>query len=187
LEPGYNRRGSHFFGLGRVFITLWHETGTAGNPHLRTMGKPGTPGDGVEGVFSHFRRFAVVRNCHGFCWAIQVNTYGDQGVLRPSFNELDVKAHAIIYMRGTTPTELPDEPRMTKRPIMVIPSSDDRKLKPSSRIRFDKVFSIEHNVQVKNVGFISGESKPYFEQYWRAEAQSALDAMSTRSSSTGHY
>jgi hypothetical protein len=172
LQQGYYVREAKWFSLGRVFIMLWHENATSGNQYLKSVGSTSAGIHGVK-VFSHIRRFAVVRECHGFCWAVPINTYRGMGVTRTSFNAADVQAHAIIHMDGSEPITLPGEPRLTKMPIVVDKAGEDKKLDPASRIRFDKVFSIEYNVKVKNVGKISQKSMPYFRRYWQIEANKA--------------
>ena len=47
---------------------------------------------------------------------------------------------------------------MVKNPIAVIPARPDQKLHPKSRISFEKMYSIEHNVKVMNVGKVADES-----------------------------
>ncbi|KIX04530.1 uncharacterized protein Z518_05400 [Rhinocladiella mackenziei CBS 650.93] len=173
LAAGYYVRSSKFFSLGRVFIMLWHENATAANRYLRDSGTT-VPGLHGEKVFSHIRRFVVVHKGHGFSWAIPINTYQGKGLLRGGFDQDEIDAHAIIHMEGTNPQPIAGEPRMTKTPIIVDNTTKDKKLEPSSRIRFDKVFTIEHNVKTRNVGKISRKSLPYFWTYWRAEAQKAI-------------
>lgn len=176
LQQGYYVKDARWFSLGRVFIMLWHENATSGNEYLKSVGSTSSGMHRSE-VFSHIRRFAVVRECHGFCWAVPINTYRGLGVTRPGFNAADVQAHAIIHMDGSKPISLPGEPRMQKMPIVVDKAGEDKKLDPASRIRFDKVFSIEYNVKVKNVGKISQKSMSYFRRYWQAEANKALQEM----------
>ncbi|KAI1620406.1 hypothetical protein EDD37DRAFT_179438 [Exophiala viscosa] len=181
LQQGYYIRDSKFFSLGRVFITLWHENATHGNRYLRNVG---TTSAGVHGekIFSHIRRFAVVRIGRGFCWAVPVNTYRGQGLTRPSFKnkEEEIRAHAIIHIEGTGAEMLEGEPKMIKRPIVVENAGEDKRLDRASRIRFDKVFTIEHNVRVKNVGKITQGSMPYFRRYWQDQANASIDAMKAR-------
>ncbi|KIW19351.1 hypothetical protein PV08_03646 [Exophiala spinifera] len=178
LHEDFIVRNSSFFCTGRVFMTLWHENATTGNRYLRGKGALGTStisGIHNQRVFSHIRRFAVVRECHGFSWVIGVNTYRGQGLKRPGLNNGDIQAHAIIHMAHTSPVRLQGEPVMRKRSIMV-DGGEDRKLAPSSRIRFDKVYNFEHNVKVKDVGVISARSMPFFRQYWRDEVGAASQA-----------
>lgn len=175
LQEDFRVRNSSFFRLGRVFIMLWHENATSGNQYLRGKGAT-TSGIHNQTVFSHIKRFAVGRECHGFSWAVGVNTYRGKGVKRPGFNKDDIQAHAIIHMTKTKAFPLEGEPVLEKIPIMVDKGGEDSKLDPASRIRFDKVFSIEHNVRVKDVGIINQQSMPYFCHYWKQEATAAAQA-----------
>lgn len=169
LHQSFRTENYKWFTVGRVFTMLWHEnaTGTGSGSGGTSIGLHG------EEIFSHIRRFAVVKQFHCFCWAIPVNTYKQKGVARKKFVKSDLEAHAILYMEGTKPDRLPNEPYMPKKPIAVKMSREDRKLHPASRIRFDKVFTIEGNVKVQDVGVISWKSMPFFTEYWRKEA---LDA-----------
>ena len=183
LEPGFHVKDSKWFSVGRVFIMLWHENATGANRYLQDVDHT-TEGPYGQRIYSHVRRFAVVRQCHGFSWAVPVNTYHGKGIGRPGFNEDDHKAHAIIYMERTKPVRLPGEPEMEKHPIMVEYTSDDKKLHDASRVRFDKVFSIEHNVKVKNVGRISKKSMAWFSYYWQMEAHKAIAAVKAGAAQT---
>lgn len=176
LEPGFRTKPSKWFSLGRVFIMLWHENDTGDGRLLKDPGAV-SPGPYGEKIHTKVRRFAVVRARHGFSWAVPVNTYKSQGVARPGFNADDWEAHAIIHMEDSNPASLPGEPPMSKTPIAVTKTSEDQKLHPASRIRFDKVFSIEHNVKVKNVGKITEKSLPWFRYYWQMEAEAASAAV----------
>jgi hypothetical protein len=63
----------------------------------------------------------------------------------------------VIYMVGTSPEADPAE-KIVKNPIAVNPAGQDQKLHPMSRINFDKMYSIEHNVKVMNVGKVADGS-----------------------------
>jgi hypothetical protein len=63
----------------------------------------------------------------------------------------------VIYMAGTNPEVDPGE-KIVKNPIAVNPAGLDQKLHPKSRINFDKMYSVEHNVKVMNVGKVADES-----------------------------
>jgi len=56
---------------------------------------------------------------------------------------------------------------MVKNPIAVIPARPDLKLHLKSRINFDKIYSIEHNVKVMNVGKVADESLHNFALYFQ--------------------
>ena len=168
MEAGYHKRDSRWFSVGRVFTVLWHDNATAVKRYANDTGLT-TPGPYGQKIYSQIRRFAVVKQGHGFSWAIPIHTYRAQGTTRESFGDQDREAHAIIHMTDVEPVLLPEERFMRKNPIAVDGASEDKKLHPTSRIRFDKVYTIEHNVLVRNVGKISEHSMPYFLKYWREQ------------------
>jgi hypothetical protein len=63
----------------------------------------------------------------------------------------------VIYMVGTSSAAAPGE-KIIKNPIAVRPAREDQKLHPMSRINFGKIYTIEHNVKVMNVGKVADES-----------------------------
>ncbi|EXJ76854.1 hypothetical protein A1O3_10499 [Capronia epimyces CBS 606.96] len=178
---GLRLRDSRWFSLGRLFLMVWHTNATAGKGRVRQQRTAASHGQG-EKVFSEIRRFAVVRECRGFCWAVPVSTYQGKGVGRHNFHQVDIEAHAIIHMADTKPTQLPSEPKMSKRPIAVEKTDPGQKLDAASRIRFDKVFTIEHNVKVKNCGKIARESMPIFRHYFKQEVEAATGRRSRSNS-----
>jgi hypothetical protein len=101
-----------------------------------------------------------------------INTYNGQGVTKPGLSESDRRAHAIAYMTDTRPFCLPEEERyLNKKPIAVEKASADQKLDPMSRLNFKKVYTIEHNVKVMNVGKVAKDSLPALLVYWRQSLQ----------------
>jgi hypothetical protein len=101
-----------------------------------------------------------------------INTYNGQGVTKPGLSESDRRAHAIVYMTDTRPFCLPEEEKyLTKKPIAVEKASADQKLDPMSRLNFKKVYTIEHNVKVMNVGKVAKDSLPALLGYWRQSLQ----------------
>ncbi len=60
----------------------------------------------------------------------------------------------MIYMVGSSSEAAPGE-RIVKSPIAVIPAGPDQKLHPRSRINFDKMYSVEYNVKVMDVGKVA--------------------------------
>jgi hypothetical protein len=181
LDPNYTKRrdAKKFFHVGRIFALLWHEpAGSDGGSATSFKG---------ENVYSNIRRMAVVKaDIHGACWAVPIHTYGNKGVAKRGFNEIDVYGHAVIYMTGTTPYTAPDEPKMSKTPIQVDPAQDKSqeldpkktrldlkkiRLEPMSRINFTKVHTVEHEVKVLNIGIVSKKAMPDFEQFWAEQTQ----------------
>lgn len=95
-----------------------------------------------------------------------ITTYGGKGVAKPG---VDSAKHAIVYMRGSVPSPKADEPRMTKEPLEVEPARFNERLDEMSRLNFGKVYTVEHNVKVRNVGMISRTSMATFRGYARNE------------------
>jgi hypothetical protein len=65
---------------------------------------------------------------------------------------LIVHDHGVIYSGNTPPTLLPNE-TIDKSPIH-IEVSDDYGLHPLSRINYGKVYAVEHNVKVREIGMV---------------------------------
>ncbi|KAI9846411.1 MAG: hypothetical protein M1837_004002 [Sclerophora amabilis] len=73
---------------------------------------------------------------------------------------VNVQDHAVVYMQGTTPYLLENEGPLSKDPLEIIPKTPEERLDPLSRINFGKVYTVEHNVKVREVGKIAPNSMP---------------------------
>ena len=73
---------------------------------------------------------------------------------------LNVQDHAIIYTGPWPSPLLGGEQSLQKEPILVIPTDPRESLDVASRINFGKVYTVEHNLKVKDVGQISPTSLP---------------------------
>jgi hypothetical protein len=71
-------------------------------------------------------------------------------------------------MSNTSPTRLATERQMTKQPLAV-DSVKGQKLDGLSRVNFDKVYTVEHNIKVMDIGRISQTSMPKLISYWKIE------------------
>ncbi|CAE6996772.1 hypothetical protein P3342_000443 [Pyrenophora teres f. teres] len=169
LDPSYQMRSGsdarRFFVEGRVFAMLYSQAASQ-------TARP-DPGDGAftvvrfgESVHTNIRRFVVVEVKRGFVYACGIATYSHRGTLKPGCNPVE---HAIVYFRGTDPRccYLPGEVEggMTKDPIEVEPADPAMVLKPDSRIRFGKIYPIEMNVKVKDIGRVSSSHLSLLRQY----------------------
>lgn len=177
LDHRYYKRpdAKKFFVVGRLFAMLWHEN--AGESFRSGSSDLSMPVAGVakygEMIYSHIRRFAVVRERHGYCLCIPINTYAGKGVLKGGLSQETRQAHAVIYSANTKPFMNPEESSMIiKQPIAVHMASSDQKLDEMSRIDFSKVYTVEWNVKVMNIGKVTRESMPIFEGYWHNECAS---------------
>ncbi|KAF7118566.1 hypothetical protein CNMCM5793_008100 [Aspergillus hiratsukae] len=162
------RPPGEFFAVGRVFAILWHEgrgqQGTVISDFI-DQGQFTRVRYGEE-IFSGIRRMVVVRPMSQCAWCVPITTYGGKGVAKPG---VDPAKHAIVYMRGSVPSPKADEPRMTKEPLEVEPARFNEKLDEMSRLNFGKVYTVEHNVKVRNIGMISWASMAKFRGYARNE------------------
>lgn len=100
--------------------------------------------------------------------ASPISTYQGQATTKSG---LDPSTHAIVYMRSERPGRLADETGMTKTPLVVDPARPDQKLDVKSRINFAKIYTVEHNVKVMEVGQIGQESLHLLETYWKNQVQ----------------
>jgi hypothetical protein len=78
-------------------------------------------------------------------------TYSGRGTTKPGVRPSE---HAVIYYASLqTPTLLPRETGITKLPIGLHPGPTESKpMAFSSRINFGKVYPVEWNVKVKDLG-----------------------------------
>ena len=170
LDHRYQKRtdAKRFFAIGRVFAMLFHEgAGDVKGGHL-SQAVPFRKYN--QEVYSHIRRMVVVRERHGYCWCIPINTYNYQGVAKKGLSAQDRKAHCVIYMDNTNPTiDIREKGLITKKSIAVTAAHPDQKLHQMSRLNFGKVYSVEWNVKVMNVGKVNADSMPAFASYWRNE------------------
>ena len=99
-----------------------------------------------------------------------IATYSGNGTLKRGCNP---REHAIIYNTGVHPSTCylagEWEAGLQKDPIEVTPADDSSRLTPTSRIRFGKVYSIEWNVKVKDIGMVIDSDMSKLLAYWAAE------------------
>jgi len=92
-----------------------------------------------------------------------------------------------VYISGTDPAScyIPGEYEsgMTKEPIEVVPAEPNVSIRRESRIRFSKVYPIEMNVKVKDVGRVREDQISALISYWAQESSTPTLAY-TPSSST---
>lgn len=69
-------------------------------------------------------------------------------------------------MSTEQPARLSSENGMIKQPITVDRSEPRQYLDRMSRLNFRKVYVVEHDVKVMDVGFVSRDSLPYLISYW---------------------
>ncbi|EAT81124.1 hypothetical protein SNOG_11416 [Parastagonospora nodorum SN15] len=170
LDAAYRVRARaeefQFFKPGRVFAMLWSET--AGTGGFSTT--PLVPGRFGQLIYSQIRTFVVVavRHTSHFVEACCIHTYGGRGTMKPGCNPVE---HTAMYLTGTEPNITPAELErgMNKEPIEVVPVDKTQKLAPMARVRLGKIYSIETNVKVKDVGLVRDDHLTKLMDYWRYE------------------
>lgn len=174
LNPKYYKRpdAKKFFVKGRVFALLWHQSAGQSRSGLElSEAQYSTTGKFGERVFSHIQRMAVVRERHGYCICVPINTYNGNGVLKRGLTDKECRAHSIIHSSDKNPAcKAGERALMTKKPIMVNMANPEQKLDEMSRIHFGKAHTVEWNVKVMNVGKVSPDSLANFMGYYQLES-----------------
>ncbi|KAL1638752.1 hypothetical protein SLS58_008676 [Diplodia intermedia] len=169
LDPGYMIQHRRFFTQGRMFSILFTEpcgeNATAG-PTTRRVDNISTVMFNQR-VFSNIRRFIVVKEGRGFAYACPVSTYGGRATTKPG---LEPQQHAIVYITGSQPQYVPNEQRLQKAPIPIIPAEGSMTLSGASRVNFAIHHPIQHNVKVKDLGTVHHDYIPTLISYAKMES-----------------
>lgn len=67
------------------------------------------------------------------------------------------------------PARLASETGMTKQPICIDPGGPNQKLHQMTCINFAKMYTVEHNVKVKNIGKVAASSMYFLVGYFNRE------------------
>ena len=143
-----------FFRTGRVFAMLHTEAASEDSVRSQSHYKDSiTVVKFGQTAYSQIRRFVVVAEKQGYCYACPISTYSNRGTLKRGCNPAE---HAIVYTKGSLPSRFEGENGMTVDPIAV-EAEYGVTLEPASRVRLGKLFPIEWNVKVKNLGRVAPE------------------------------
>jgi hypothetical protein len=112
--------------------------------------------------FVEMARFAVVKTHTSFSVCLRISTYLGQATTKPG---VSVQDHAAILPEGGTLVKHPKEESMEKAPVFIKVENSQVTIDPMSRINCVKPYSIEHNVMVRNIGRVVGESVGLLEKY----------------------
>jgi hypothetical protein len=93
-----------------------------------------------------------------------ISTHGGRACTKPG---LDQRKHTIVYTGAQPPPKLAGENRLNKDPIRIIPIDQTEKLDPLSRVNLAKLYAIEHNIRVKEVGKVSQGDMKKLQEYYR--------------------
>lgn len=103
-----------------------------------------------------------------------ISTYGGRGVTKPGCRASE---HTIVYLNGTQPIAFQSELErgMDKEPIMIDPTNPSETMESASRLRCGKIYSIEWNVKVRDIGMVSGNDKTRLKRYFSEEQNRGFD------------
>ena len=104
----------------------------------------------------------------------RISTYGDRGTAK---NLVDQREHSIIYTGDTAPRKLAEEKNLTKDPIQVI-ALEGHELEELSRVNFAKLYPVEHNVKVLEMGKVAKNDMRTFLGYWQNETEKGFPSKS---------
>jgi len=170
LDPSYRVQKSKFFKQGKMFALLYSEA-LGNNAQLLDNANVSTVRYG-QYVYSQIRRFVVVQEKRGFCYACPIFTYGGRATTKSGVKPSE---HAIIHIQGEWPRLMQGETTLEKKPIAVVPAAPDVKLSAASRINFGIHHPIQHNVKVKDLGTVCNEDMPTLIGYWRMEQEISMN------------
>jgi hypothetical protein len=104
-----------------------------------------------------------------------ITTYGGRGVLKPGCNASE---HTIVHIKGQPPQYLDGERKkgMTKDPIAIEPAVKNESMLPSSRLRLGKIYTIECNVKVRDIGMVAKEDRIKLLGYYQDEKDNGFEA-----------
>lgn len=120
-------------------------------------------------IYTTIRRFVVIREDRKHSQCLPILTYSHQGLRKPSVDEQD---HVVVYTGVTNsgfPPLAPGEV-LSREPIRILPATPLDKLNNMSRLNLSKIYTIEHNVPVVDIGFVAPDHlvklKNYFLEVW---------------------
>jgi hypothetical protein len=78
-------------------------------------------------------------------------------------NRPDARHHAIVYTTPNPPSALPGE-HIKRESIKIYPGGTET-LHLASRINFSKIYTVKHNLKVKNIGVVPNVYMNWVELY----------------------
>jgi hypothetical protein len=160
-----------FFKKGRIFMTLWAAP--------RGISRSEEHSTGPEQAFIEIARFVVVKpkSSHSLC--LRISTYGGQATTKAGVNPAE---HAPIILDGGT-VEPHTAETIVNDALEIKIEGDDVSVDPMSRINFAKIYTVEHNIKVRNVGRMKATSLPKLQAYF---LQALGEVTSNQALQTGH-
>ncbi|KAI0535598.1 hypothetical protein GGR58DRAFT_529372 [Xylaria digitata] len=143
------QKPSLFFRIGRCFVTQWVEPMSSRLADQSSAPTTRTP-DPHDGAFTKPHRFIVIREGYHSAWRVPIHTYQGRGTTKPDIKLYD---HAKIYRFGSAEVEA-ECPLRKPIGIVIEGESELHQLHPASLANFGKIYTIEHDVSVMNIGYV---------------------------------
>jgi ankyrin repeat protein len=177
LDPQYgvrNRDYKTFFRPGRVFSTLW-TTPYSGHPEVASNETP-YPQNVThviygEQVHSKIRRFVVVRASNYFCTCLPITPYDPRGR-----KDLELGNLGLIY-NHKKPRDIDG---IDKQPLKVILSKGAEKLGDMALVDYARIYTIEMNIKVRDVGQLDPQSEQLLKLYFKCSNLTDPDDLPTK-------
>ncbi|KAH6711970.1 hypothetical protein BKA61DRAFT_675769 [Leptodontidium sp. MPI-SDFR-AT-0119] len=165
LDRSYAKRTfdyKKFFRPGRVFSTLWTESYDDGTQSENDQ-FPSTVTYQVskQRVFSKIRRFVVVHQAERIYTCLPVTSYNVKGSKKKGIN---LNNHGLIYSSKEPP---PHVEGITKAPLRIIRAKRADKITNPTYINYGRVYTVETNVKVRDVGVLDSESLRLLRTFYR--------------------
>ena len=142
-----------FFVVGKVFSTLWTEPFEgARNDQTQEFVTFTSPGQYDSVLMSRIRRFVVVKASNRACTCLPVTSYQGLGVNK---DRLNLNEHGVIYSHKR-PQPVAG---MNKPPLKIKLLKRNAPFRDSSLINYGRVYTVETNVKVKEIGDLDSQSR----------------------------
>ncbi|PIA94792.1 hypothetical protein CB0940_08198 [Cercospora beticola] len=151
LNSHFKWRPQKFFRVGRVLSVLWTETEGSTADAASVCSFPVAYGERAQ---AKIRRFIIFAQKQQHSLAIPITSHQGYGVA----NRSDRVDHGIVYMGTAVPQPLQGERGMLPTAIRITPDDPTERLKPTSRINYGKIYTIEHNMKANAVGMVHEDS-----------------------------
>ncbi|KAL1866349.1 hypothetical protein Daus18300_006813 [Diaporthe australafricana] len=160
LDGRYRVEPSMKFEPGNVFKVMWSEPKGGTIPGGGSRFSDTLLQDHLNGVWTGFRRFIVIRNGEGHCSCVPILTYGKLGCLK---NGVKPHHHGIVFEKGQQAITLSNEPALGFEPICMEMHPGEH-ISEESRVNYSKLVTVEHNVKVLFVGRVLYDDWPIVQQ-----------------------
>lgn len=113
--------------------------------------------------FWKIRRYVVIRPKPSHCMCLPIRTYSGKAT---SQEGTQAQEHAAVIPIGGHIQFHPEEEHLKRSPIQLKLEDPHLSIDPMSRINFARVYTVEYNLKVRNVGRVISESIKQMEEYF---------------------